>query len=197
MTGEQGTGAPRRGGPWAYVLLALLVGAAAGVVWRTTTVLPGYTIAPDGTAALTEMALTHLFTAVSRYSQLALAGGLLLGVLAVAMLYRRSWRMVLWALVVPSVAGLVAWLVGIVGGTPVQERIAQASPGDVVPVDLALNTPVAVLLWPFAAVFVVLVWSSFAHDPDQVARRSGHRTDRRDPGPGQRDQVVGGDLDLQ
>lgn len=188
---------PRVGRPDGRVLgylgVAVLVGALAGWIWRTTTVLPGYTVQADGHAVISEIGLTRLFEAEARYSLIGMVGGLVLGVLAVLLLRHRGWRIVLWAVLAPVLAGLVAWGVGVVGATPLHDRLAGASVGRTVPVDLALHTPVAVLLWPFLAMLPVLLYSTFsAEDEGSVAG-----PDHGDPGPGQADQVGGGDLELQ
>lgn len=202
----------------AYVLSALLVGVVGGVVWRTTTPLPGYTVGPDGKAVISELALTRLFTADARYTLIALIGGSVLGLLAAALLHRRGWWVVVWAVIGPVLAGLAAWGAGIVGAVPLQERLAAATVGRTEPVDLALNAPVAVLVWPFAAVLVVLLWSAFAPEPagsgpaaSQDAAGDGPLADNGPvagdgsvegpdgghPGAEQPDQVAGGDLELE
>ncbi|SDB85226.1 hypothetical protein GA0111570_10530 [Raineyella antarctica] len=183
--------------PGLYLLGSLATGALGGLVWRTTTVLPGYTVQPDGKAVLSEYALTRVFEATAAYCLVGILGGLLLGLLAVLVLRRQGRWIVAWAVAGPLLAGLAAWAAGVLGGTPVSDRIAAASPGDVVPIDLALGTPVAVLVWPFLAMLPVLLWSAFSPDPDGTARRSGLRTDRRDDGGAELDQVGRGDLELE
>ncbi|WOQ15473.1 hypothetical protein [Raineyella sp. W15-4] len=196
--------------PWpvvVYVLAAVLLGGAGGVVWRTTTPLPGYTVQPDGQAVISELALTQLFVADARYAVIGLVGGLLLGLLAVAVLRRRGWWVVVWAAAAPILAGLAAWGAGVVGAVPLKDRIAHAVAGQSEPVDLALHSPVAVLLWPFAAMLVVLLWSAFApeparersadREPSADRERSVQGADGGDPGVEQPDQVVRGDLELE
>lgn len=180
----------------AYVSAALLLGAAGGLVWRTTTPLPGYTVGSDGTAVISEVALTQLFIADARYAVIGAVGGLLLGLLAVLLLRRRGWWVAVWATVGPVLAGLAAWGAGVVGAVPLAQRLATATVGRTEPVDLALNAPVAVLLWPFAAILVVLLWSAFAPEPGPRPS-SVEGTDGGDPGAEQPDQVGGGDLELE
>ncbi|QGF24495.1 hypothetical protein [Raineyella fluvialis] len=190
---------PSLWGPYAgYGLASVLLGCLGGVVWRTTTPLPGYTVGPDEKAVISELGLTQLFVADARYALIAMAGGLLLGVLAVVLLRHLGVRIVLWAVIGPVLAGLAAWAAGVVGATPLKDRLAVATAGRTEPVDLALNAPVAVLLWPFLAILVVLLWSAFAPEPTPVvAARSVEGTDLDDLGTEQPDQVSGGDLELQ
>lgn len=149
-----------------YLAGCLVVGAAAGVVWRTTTVLPFWTVTADGTAQLGDRALVEMFGATARYVQLGLVGGLLLGLLALALLRHTGWRVVVAAVAGALVSAGVAWVVGVLGGPSVQEQLATAPVDARVPVALALGTPVAALVWPFLAMAPVLLWSAFAPDPD-------------------------------
>ena len=179
--------------PALYLLAALATGALAGLVGRTTTVLPGWTVQPSGSAVMSDQALTRLFEATARYSLIGAVGGLLLGLIGLVVLRRHGWRIVPWSILGPLLAGLTAWGVGVAGGTSVQDRLAQAGPGTTVPIDLTLGTPVAVLLWPFAAMLVVLLASTVVADPD----RSVAGADRGEGGAGEPDKVGSGDLELQ
>lgn len=155
----------------AFVAACLLVGVAAGLVWRLTTPLVGYTVTEDGRAVISENDMVDLFTADARFSALGAIAGLVLGLLALWWLRRRGAGLVAWAVGGPVLAGLACWLVGVLGGTPMAERVGQAAVGDVVPVDLALSSPVALAVWPFVALLPVLVWTSFAADPDGKRHR--------------------------
>lgn len=206
---------PHRGWPEAaYLLAAVALGGIGGVVWRTTTPLPGYTVQPDGQALISELGLTQLFVADARYAVIGLAGGLLMGLLAMLVLRRRGWWVVVWATGGSVLAGLAAWGAGVVGAVPLKDRLAHAAAGRTEPVDLALHSPVAVLLWPFAAMLLVLLWSAFTAEPGQSPRprRSvqgpaqgpaqgvGHSVEGADGGHSgveQPDQVGGRDLQLE
>ena len=75
--------------PALYLLAALATGALAGLVWRTTTVLPGWTVQPSGSAVMSDQALTRLFEATARYSLIGAVGGLLLGLIGLVVLRPR------------------------------------------------------------------------------------------------------------
>lgn len=158
--------------PGIYLAVCVGAGALAGLVWRATTPLPDWTVQDDGTVVLGEHVLTSLFEATARYTVVAAVGGLLLGLLALALLRRRGWPVVAWSVVGPVLAGLAAWTAGVLGGPSAEELLAGAGPGSSVPVDLALRAPVAVLVWPFLAMLPVLLWSAFSPDPDQKQARS-------------------------
>lgn len=153
-----------RTAPALYLLASLATGAVAGLVWRTTTVLPDWTVRSGGSAVISDQALTRLFEATARYALIGAGGGLLLGLIGLLVLRRHGWRIVPWSVLGPLLAGLTAWGVGVAGPTSVEDRLAQAGPGATVPVDLALGAPVAVLVWPFLAMLPVLLHSAFTAD---------------------------------
>ena len=175
-----------RTAPALYLLASLATGAVAGLIWRTTTVLPDWTIRSGGSAVISDQALTRLFEATARYSLIGAVGGLLLGLIGLLVLRRHGWRIVLWSVLGPLLAGLTAWGVGVAGGTSLEDRLAQAGPGATVPVDLALGAPVAVLVWPFLAMLVVLLWSAVVADPQgavEVLASSPHGADEASDPP--------------
>lgn len=155
----------------AYGAGCLAAGAAAGAVWRAATVLPTWTVTPEGTAVLADQALVRMFEATARFVQVGAVGGLLLGLLALALLRRSGWRVVAAAIGGPLLAGALAWWIGVVGTTPAEDVLAGAAVGAEVPVDLALGAPVALLVWPFLAMVPVLFWSAFDPDPDSRRAR--------------------------
>lgn len=160
-------------------VFAVVVGVAAGLAWRFTTPRVTYTVGEDQVARISENDMVDIFIADARYVLFALLGGLLLGMVVLTWLRRRGATLVVWALGTTVVAGLLAWGVGVVGATPMEVRVDAATPGDQIPNDLQLRSAVAVLIWPLAALVPVLVWSSFARDPDGLANTAGPRRGRR------------------
>ena len=197
--------------PWqaygGYGVIALLAGAVGGWVWRVAAERPSYLVGADGRAQITETGLTRIFAADAAFSLIGIVVGALLGVLAIVLLrrvvqrHRRGWLLVPGALGAASLAALVCWGVGIVGGQSLEQRIAAAAAGQSVPIDLALRAPVTLAVWPFAGLVPVLLWSSFAADPDGSGGPGegdpSAGPDRGDGGGGEADEVGRGQLELE
>ncbi len=199
-----------------YGLAAVAIGAVGGWVWRVTGERPSYLVGTDGRAQITETGLTRIFAADATYSLIGIISGILLGILAIVMLRRvlqrhhRGWLIVPCALVAAAIAALVCWGVGVVGGTPLADRIAAASAGQSVPIDLELHAHMTLVVWPFAALVPLLMWSSFAADPDgrggesdaagTDAQESADRSvgpDAGNGGTGEADEVGRGHFELE
>lgn len=149
------------------VLLCLGIGALAGVLWKMNVTLPGYVVSADGGASTSERGLTEFFGRDAWYSLLALIGGLVLGAASLRGLARLGWPSVLITALGATLSGVVCWVVGYwLGPGPFEPRLAAAREGDFVPIELTLSSPVALVVWPFAATIPLLLWSSLTVDPE-------------------------------
>lgn len=148
--------------------VAALLGLLAGVAWKLVTPLPAYLVGADGGATITERGLAGVYATDAWYVALGVLVGCLLGVVGWRRLAGLGWPMVFLVVIAALLAAGICWLVGAaLGPNAFAERMAAARPGDQVPVDLTLRGPVAMLVWPFAAVAPVLVMSSLAPDTEE------------------------------
>ena len=151
------------------LLTCLVIGGIGGVVWKLIVMLPYYSVGAEGKARTTERMLTDFVAPDAWFSVVAAAGGLLIGLLGLRFV-RLGWPAVVTTAVSAVAAALLCWGVGILmGPSDFTGRLAQAMPGDQVPIDFTLQAPVAIAIWPFAAVVPLLLWSSLAPDREVEA----------------------------
>ena len=154
----------------AFLALALVAGATAGVVWQAVVSPPGYTVGDDGGAATSERGLAEVIEGDAWYTALGLGVGLALGAVAWWRLRQLGWPVVLLAVAGSFVAALLCWFVGQqLGPGELEPRLARARPGDVVPIELTVRAKVAVAVWPFAATVPILLGASLARDEEEPA----------------------------
>jgi len=134
---------------------------------------PTYTVGSDGAATTTEKGLTQVFSTDATYCLIGLVVGLIIGCLSWVLMRRRGAWGVLAAGISACLSALACWWVGVlIGPDSFAERIASAKSGEVIPIDFALHTWVAVLVWLLAAMVPMLIASLLA------ARRGASRTGR-------------------
>lgn len=151
-----------------FYTVCLVIGVLAGLLWGVVTDLPGYTIGADGRATTSERGLAEQFSADAWFCLIAVGGGLLIGLLAWWRLVRVGWAVILTAVLGALLAAGLTWLVGWgIGPGDFDTRLASALPGDVVPIELTLRAPVALVVWPFFASVPILLWSSLAPDDEE------------------------------
>jgi hypothetical protein len=168
--------------------MAAVVGLLCGVFWWGVVDLPTYKIAPDFRGYTTERGLTEFFGTDAWFSGLGLTVGVALGYVA-----WRWFKDVGWP--VTFVAGLGALLAGGIcdvtgrwlGPSSFDTRLAAGSPGDVIPIDFQLHSPIALVVWAFAGVLPILVASSMGPDAEEEPRP---RRQRRHHSVGRRDEAV-------
>ncbi|GGL54805.1 hypothetical protein GCM10011575_11470 [Microlunatus endophyticus] len=191
-----------------YLLLCVLIGIGAGVLWERITDLPGYTVAQNGTATTTERGLAGFISGDASFAAIGFFVSIGLGIIAWKWFGRLGWPVVIVAIVGPICAALVCWWVGYkLGPGDFDPRLAAARPGDFVPITLTVRTPVALLVWTFGALIPVLLRASLGRDPEEssLPRRGRRRTDPNGPtdpidltgptGPGSQEAASGGPAD--
>lgn len=157
-------------------VLALLVGAVCALLWAWLSVLPAWVIQSDGHATITERGLGEVASTDWWFTVLGLGGGVLLGVAAWVLLREAGWLVALVTVGVALLAGGTCWMIGqVLGPGDFATRIAEAAPGDTVPVALRLHAPSALAVWSFAAVAVPLLAASLGPDPDNELPRLRRR----------------------
>ena len=168
-----------RGDTWMasmFFVAALVVGIAAAVLWRLIVQLPSYQVQSDGSATITERALTEVFSSDAWYVVLGVVFGAALGTATWRRFKHLGWLSALLAAGLGLVAGLVCWQLGqLLSGAPFDERLATAKPGDSVPIGLALRSPSALAFWAFAAVTPILLGSALGPDDEATPRRTRRR----------------------
>jgi hypothetical protein len=154
-----------------FAAIAVGCGALAAVAWRMIVVLPSYVVRPDGSATVTERALTEFFAGDAWFVLLGAVVGLGLGVAAWRRFKGLGWPSAFVAAGLGLVAGLVCWQLGqLLGGASFDERLADAKPGQLVPISLQLRSPSGLALWAFAAVTPVLLGAALGPDEDAPPR---------------------------
>ncbi len=175
--------------------LVVVVGALAGAFWWLVVDLPAYVVNENFTATTTERGLTQVFGSDAWFSGIALVVGAGLGIVAWRWFGQLGWVVSVIASLGSVIAGLVCWWTGTtLGPGSFDTRLAAAQPGDVVPVELSLHAPVALLIWVFAAVTPILLRVSLGPDPEETSPR---RAQVRAPEPGadpESGEVVGHDI---
>lgn len=145
-----------------YLVGCLLLGAVGGLAWSALTPLASYTIRDDLVASISERGQTQIVAADVVFSQIMAVLGLVCGVAGWLVLHRVGWRVIVAPLLGSSLAGAIAWQVGLlVGQGGFAQRLAAASPGDVVTIDLQLRSLSALLVAPFAAITPIMLLAAF------------------------------------
>lgn len=156
----------------ASVILAVttvLTGGLCGWLWAAITPLPGYTLREGRSAFTTERGLTEFIIGDVTFSAIGLVAGIGLGAVA----WRAFGRTVGWPAVpigaaAAALAGMECWGVGLLfGPSNFQGRLGAAAVGDTVPIDLALRSPVALVIWVLGACGALLVITAIVRDSDE------------------------------
>ena len=162
--------------PWVGLLavLAVVVGGLTAIFWAGIVDLPAYRIRGDGSATVSERALTEFIAADAWYVVCGVFVGLGLGIVAWRWFKPLGWPAAVLAAAAGLLAGIVCWqfgeLLGPAGGS-FEERLANAQPGDEVPIALTLRSLSAPAVWAFAAVTPVLLAASLGPEESQPRPR--------------------------
>jgi hypothetical protein len=179
----------------AATLVIAVLGVPAGLLWTTVAPRTTYVIA-GGKALLGDPESQTLIAADGWFAVLTALAGLLCGVVAYVLAGRLREIGLLAALGVGgAAAGLVAWWVGsLVGRSSFQHLVHTARDGTTARSALDLHAFGVVIAWPLIAIVVFGLLEAL-----DVARRESRPAtgNAGGGGPGQPDQVGGGQLDLQ
>ena len=149
-----------------YFALSVVLGAVGGLLWSALTPLSSYTVRADMRAYISERGQTQIVAADVVFTIIVGVIGLLIGAIGWMALNKRGWLVTFVPLVAALAAALMAWRLGlVVGQSGFTQRLASASPGDVVSVDLQLRSLAALLVAPFAAVTPVMLLAAFWPEP--------------------------------
>ena len=171
--------------------IAVIAGIAGAVLWRLVVHLPAYVVQPDGSATVSERALTEFFAGDAWYTVIGVVVGAALGVASWRRFKGIGWPCAFLAAGLGLLAGLICWQLGeILGGVPCDERLAAAKPGDTVPIALALRSPSALAVWAFAAVTPILLGSALGPDEEAAPRQPRRRRRQSPPEQPEQREVV-------
>lgn len=156
--------------------LALVVGALSGLAWFALVDLPGYVVAPDGSASTSERGLAKIIAIDAWFVLLGLISATGLGLLAWRWFRTIGWQVVLVAVVGALAASLCCLGVGYgLGPNDFTERLAAAEPGQFVPVQLSIRSRISLAVWPFAATIPILMAAALSAEPDSDAGKATPR----------------------
>ena len=185
--------------PGRAVVLSLGVAVIAGVVcaliWHACVHLPIYQVDDKGYATTSERGLTAIFSIDSTFALIGMVVGVGCGFLSWWALHHRGVVVLVPTIATALVSATVCWAVGtLMGPHDFSDRVAAASPGDVVPVDFRLHTWTSLLVWVLGALIVTLILavvhtvgdqrSASTGQSDSHEVEQGHRG-RSDEGSGQ------------
>lgn len=149
-----------------FVSASILVGAFGGLIWANVAPRPTYVVQDNLTALISERGQATIVGADVSFVLITGLIGLLAGVAAWLVLHKRGWFVIMGSVVGATLAALMTWRLGIVvSGTDFVQRLAAASVGDVVRVDLELHSMAALLVGPFAAITPVMLLAAFWPEP--------------------------------
>ncbi|TQL91072.1 hypothetical protein FB559_8395 [Actinoallomurus bryophytorum] len=179
----------------AATLVIAVLGVPAGLLWTTVAPRTTYVIA-GGTKLLGDPESQTLIAADGWFAVLTAAAGALCGIVAYVLAGRLRELGLLGALGVGgAAAGLIAWWVGsLVGRASFQHLVHTARDGTTARGALGLHATGVVIAWPLIAIVVFGLLEAL-----DVARRESRPVagNAGGGGPGQPDQVGGGQFDLQ
>ena len=155
-----------------FASLVLFVGALGGLAWRLVSPLPSYTVSTDYSAWTTERGLAAQFGADAWFAAIGLLTGIGLGLVAWRWFHRLGWPVALIGFTSATAAALICWAMGTLLDPPdFATRLAEAAPGDQVPIDLELSAYSALAVWPTGAMLVILLASALMPDPEDPGSR--------------------------
>ena len=167
-----------------------LTDAEFAVVWK-----------PDPALFRRATGLTAIFSIDSTFALIGMVVGVGCGFLSWWALHHRGVVVLVPTIATALVSATVCWAVGtLMGPHDFSDRVAAASPGDVVPVDFRLHTWTSLLVWVLGALIVTLILAVIQTVRDQrsadIDQSGSHEVeqshrDRSDEGDGQQDSDRG------
>jgi ribose/xylose/arabinose/galactoside ABC-type transport system permease subunit len=179
----------------AATLVIAVLGVPAGLLWTTVAPRTTYVIA-GGKALLGDPESQTLIAADGWFAVLTALAGVLCGAVAYVLAGRlRDMGLIAALGAGGAAAGLIAWWVGsLVGRSSFQHQVRTARDGTTARSALDLHAAGVVIAWPLIAIVVFGLLEAL-----DVARRESRPAAgyAGGVGPGQPDQVGGGQFDLQ
>ncbi len=151
---------------WLLIALsAVLLGVVSGVVWAQLAD-PGLWEVRETGIVLTEDASRGQFSVIVVFALIGVIAALLWAAAMTVLARRGGWLLVACIAVGATVAGVLAWQVGMLLGPPPPESVTGLTLGDRVPDELRVDGIAPFLVWPIAALIGVLLGTWGQSDPD-------------------------------
>lgn len=146
------------------VISAALLGVVSGVVWSQLAE-PGRWEVREAGIVLTEDASRGQFSVIVVFTLIGAIAALLWAAAMTLMARHGGWLLVAAVLVGSTLAGVLAWQVGMLLGPPPPESVSGLMLGDRVPDELRVDGIAPFLVWPIAALVGVLLGTWGQNDP--------------------------------
>jgi hypothetical membrane protein len=145
-----------------FLGLLLGLGVLCALIWAWLARRPGYLVSQELGASLSERGLAEVFSTDALFALLAALNGIAIGLISWWWFRDRGWWVCV-AAVGGALAGcLLTWLGGMWILPPTFDaRLAAASAGDIIPIDLTLHSMSALLVGPFCAITPVMLLAAF------------------------------------
>ncbi|MGJ9423230.1 hypothetical protein [Aeromicrobium sp. CF3.5] len=145
-----------------------LLGIVSGVVWAQLADPARWEVRETG-IVLTEDASRGQFSVIVVFTLIGVIAALLWAAAMTLLARHGGWLLVASVAVGSTLAGVVAWQVGMLLGPPPPESVTGLALGDRVPDELRVDGIAPFLVWPIAALVGVLLgtWGQTGLDEDQ------------------------------
>mgnify|MGYP001005985643 FL=1 len=145
-----------------FLGLLLGLGVLCALIWAWLARRPGYLVSQELGASLPERGLAEVFSTDALFALLADLSGIAIGLISWWWFRDRGWWVCVAAVGGALAVCLLTWLGGMWILPPTFDaRLAAASAGDIIPIDLTLHSMSALLVGPFCAITPVMLLAAF------------------------------------
>jgi len=145
-----------------FLGLLLGLGVLCALIWAWLARRPGYLVSQELGASLSERGLAEVFSTDALFALLAALNGIAIGLISWWWFRDRGWWVCVAAVGGALAVCLLTWLGGMWILPPTFDaRLAAASAGDIIPIDLTLHSMSALLVGPFCAITPVMLLAAF------------------------------------
>ena len=145
-----------------FLGLLLGLGVLCALIWAWLARRPGYLVSQELGASLPERGLAEVFSTDALFALLAALSGIAIGLISWWWFRARGWWVCVAAVGGALAVCLLTWLGGMWILPPTFDaRLAAASAGDIIPIDLTLHSMSALLVGPFCAITPVMLLAAF------------------------------------
>ena len=145
-----------------FLGLLLGLGVLCALIWAWLARRPGYLVSQELGASLPERGLAEVLSTDALFALLAALSGIAIGLISWWWFRDRGWWVCVAAVGGALAVCLLTWLGGMWILPPTFDaRLAAASAGDIIPIDLTLHSMSALLVGPFCAITPVMLLAAF------------------------------------